>query len=158
MGDGEALLGRFLQESSVSVPIVRAVELAGERSVRPAVEAHRTFGDIQLLQDQLAAIQTAIAPFAQQLRTSPARKAFAARESAQLMQSAAIQQVTQQAIQANSPAMKAFADLARRLQSPAIQRLAKQYSEIAEVSRLARTISESVEASDLATAVQEDSE
>ncbi len=142
----------------MSVPIVRAVELAGERSVRPAGEAPKAFGDIQLLQDQLAAIQTAIAPFAQQLRTSPATKAFAARESAQPMQTPAIQQITQQAIQANSSAMKAFADLARRLQSPAIQRLAKQYSEIAEVSRLARTISESVEASELGPAAQEDTE
>ena len=42
----------------------------------------------------------------------------------------------------DSPTMKAVADLARYTQSPAMQRLAKQYAEVAEVSRLARTISE----------------
>ncbi|MFG1818075.1 type IV toxin-antitoxin system AbiEi family antitoxin domain-containing protein [Kribbella sp. NPDC049174] len=128
MGDGEALLARFLQESGVSVPIGRAVELAGGRSLRTAVETPKTSGDMQGLHDQLAAIQSAIAPFAQM--------------SEQIR---------------NPPAIKAVADLARQLQSPAIQRLAKQYSEIAELSQLARTISESIEAPDVGPAAQEDS-
>jgi predicted transcriptional regulator of viral defense system len=164
MGDGEALLARFLQEAGVSVPIGRAVELASGQSLRPA----DTFADIQRLQDQLAAIQTAIAPIAEQIRTSPVMNAANATESARLMQSPTLPHVTEQlvvprrfteqAALADSPALKAFADLVRQLQSPAMQRLAKQHSEIATVSRLVRTISESVEPSGLDPAALENSE
>ncbi|MFF2299308.1 type IV toxin-antitoxin system AbiEi family antitoxin domain-containing protein [Arthrobacter sp. NPDC058127] len=123
MGDGEALLSRFLQESGVSVPIGRAVELAG------AMPMPGNARDLQRLSEQLASIQSAIAPAAR---------------------------LTEQIV--NSPAMKAVADLARRAQSPAMQRLAKQNAEVAEMSRLARTISESINLSDFEPKKQENSE
>ncbi|MBT8159240.1 hypothetical protein KKI43_02070 [Arthrobacter sp. GN70] len=85
MGDGEALLARFLQESGISAPIGRAVELAGTMPVAPAAQR------------------------------------------------------TEEIV--NSPAMKAAEELARWVQSPAIQRLAAESREIAEMSRLAQTIS-----------------
>lgn len=113
MGDGEALLSRLLQESGISDPIERAVELArAQTRLRRDVDQSM---QIQRLSEQIASIQRDIAP--------------AARFNEQLV---------------NSPAMKAMADLARSAQSPAMQQIAKQFAEVAEVSRLARTLSEAV--------------
>lgn len=129
MGDGEALLARFLRESGVSTPIGRAVELAGAMPISPAVlEMLRNSKDLQRLSEQLASIQNAIAPTAQ-LREH-------------IM---------------NSPAMKAAEELARRVQSPAMQRLAAESAEIAEMSRLAQTISESAKLPDREIKEQENS-
>jgi len=130
MGDGEALLARFLQESGVSVPIGRAVALAGAMPISPAVlEMLGNSRDLQRLSEQLASLQSAIAP--------------AARLSEQIL---------------NSPAVKAAAELARQAQPPAMQRLAKQSAEVAEMSRLARMISESIRLPDFEPEKQENSE
>ncbi|TDF92118.1 hypothetical protein E1809_19230 [Arthrobacter terricola] len=153
VGDGEALLARFLQESGVSVPIGRAVELAGAMPISPAVlEMLESSRNLQRLSEQLASIQSAIAPAArlsEQIVNSPAMKAAA-------------ELVRQQGAFANSPAMKAAAELVRQqaalANSPAVQRLAKQSAEIAEMSRLARTISESIKLPDFEPGKQENSE
>lgn len=122
MGDGKALLSRLLQESGISEPIERAVELTRARALDNVDESRvRWHSDeqmqLQQLSEQIASIQRAI--------TSDAR-------------------ISEQV--ANSPAMKAMAELARHLESPGMQYLAKQYAEVAEVSRLARTVSEAVRA------------
>jgi hypothetical protein len=41
--------------------------------------------------------------------------------------------------------MKAITELARYVRSPAVQRLANQYAEVAELSRLARAVSDAVQ-------------
>lgn len=149
MGDGEALLSRLLQESGISESIERAVELAGAQT--PGELRIRWGSDepiqLQRLSEQLAAIQRAIAPSARlsdQLAKSPAMRA--ATETAERVQSsAALQELARQrSALVDPPTMKAMAELARYAQSPAMQRLAKQYAEVAEVSRLARTVAESV--------------
>jgi len=168
MGDGEALLSRLLQESGISEPIERAVELAGAQA-RDELRLHwNTEQSVQMrqLSEQLASIQRAIAPAAklsEQFANSPAMKVAAetaarmqaitnspaikaAAEMAERAQaSTGLQELTKQpAALVDSSTMKAMADLARSAQSPAMQRLAEQFAEVAEVSRLARAVSEAV--------------
>jgi hypothetical protein len=174
MGDGQALLTRLLQESGVSEPIERAVELAapkasGELQVRRDPDQSL---QVRRLGEQLAAIPRAIAPAArisEQIASSPSMKAAAdvaewmqaianspgmkaAAEMAERAQSsAALQELAKQhAALLDSPTIKAMAELARYAQSPAIQRLAKQYAEVAEVSRLAHTVSEAINVPEIA--------
>lgn len=160
MGDGEALLTRLLQESGISEPIERAVALA-----TPGAGGQGHTITPRQLAEQLAAIQRAVEPAArlsQQIANSPAMRAAA--EASERMQaiinspgmravaemverahsSAALQEIARQhAALLDSPAMKAMAEIA---QSPAVQRLAKQYAEVAEFSRLARTVTQNVDA------------
>ncbi|GAB3421208.1 hypothetical protein [Flindersiella endophytica] len=88
-----------------------------------------------------------IAWFSEQVANSPAFKAATA--AGEIVQWTKPPQVLheftkQQAALSNSPAMKAMAELAHRTSSPAIQQLAKQYTEVAEVSRLVRAVSEAI--------------
>jgi hypothetical protein len=167
MGDGKALLARLLQESGISEPIERAVELATPRTAGHLAirwDADDTISPRQLA-EQLAAVQRAIEPAArisQQLANSSAMKAAA--DTAERIQaivnspgmqavsqmveriqsSAGLQEIARQyAALVDSPAMKAMAELA---QSPGVQELAKQYAEVAEFSRLARTVAERADA------------
>lgn len=154
MGDGEALVARFLQEAGISEPIERAVALATPSTSGQTITPRQ-------LAEQLAAIQRAIEPAArlsQQIANSPGMRA--ASEAAERMQaivnspgmkafaemveraqsSAGLQEVARKhAALIDSPALKAMAEIA---QSPAMQKLAKQYAEVAELSRLARTVTE----------------
>lgn len=163
IGDGEALLTRLLQESGISEPIERAVELAAPKTAGNLAlrwDADQPISPRQLA-EQLAAIQRAIEPAARisrEMGSSSAMKAAA--DAAERMQtivnspgmravsqmveqvqsSAGLQEIAKQhAALVNSPAMKAMAKLA---QSPAMQELAKQYAEVAEMSSLARTVTE----------------
>lgn len=62
MGDGAAVLTRFLQESGVPGPIGQAVKLAGAGSISPApVDGLRSSGDLRELREQLASVQLSIA-------------------------------------------------------------------------------------------------
>jgi len=168
MGDGEALLSRLLQESGISEPIERAVELAGAQArdeLRLRWDAGQSV-QMQQLSEQLASIQRAIAPAArlnelianspgikaaaetvaktQSIANSPTMKA-AAEMAERVHASTGLQELAKQhAALVDSPTMKAMAELARSAQSPTMQRLAKQFAEVAEVSRLARTVSEAV--------------
>lgn len=155
MGNGEALLSRLLQESGISEPIERAVELAAPKASGGLRLHWDTDQSIQLRQlgEQLAAIQRIIAPAArlsEQIANSPAMKA-AAEMAERVQTSAALQELAKQhAALVDSPTTKDMAELARYAQSPAMQRLAKQYVEVAEVSRLARTVSEAVNVPEIA--------
>ena len=63
LGDGEALLARFIQESGVAEPLGRAVELAGVSTMAAAAaRALATSPEMLRLQEQMASIQKAIAP------------------------------------------------------------------------------------------------
>ena len=168
IGDGEALLSRLLQESGISEPIERAVELAGAQArdeLRLRWDAGQSM-QMQQLSEQLVSIQRAIAPAArlsEQIANSPG--VMAAAETAAMMQSIANSPVMKAAAEigervhasaglqehakqyaalVDSSTMKAMADLARSALSPAMQRLAKQFAEVAEVSSLAQTVSEAV--------------
>lgn len=63
LGNGEALLARFVQESGVSVPLGRAVELSTARSIKP-ISTTGLVGSPALtqIQEQLASIQRTLAP------------------------------------------------------------------------------------------------
>jgi hypothetical protein len=119
MGDGEALLSRLLQESGISEPIERAVTLAA-----PKVSAdlglrrgREQSAQVRELGEQLAAIQRAIAP--------------AVRISEQIANSPAMKAAAETAKRmqeiANSPAATAAADMVERAESSAtLQAFAKQ--------------------------------
>lgn len=157
IGDGEALLMRLLQESGVSQPIERAVELAAPRGSEALTRRGIESSQLRELNEHLAAIQRAIAPAArmsEQLANSPALKAAA--ESARQLQvfanspaakatadmlvrvqsSPSLQALAaQHAAFISSPTMKALADLTEQLQSPEVLRLAMQYTETAKAAR-----------------------
>lgn len=149
VGDGKALLARFLQESGVSEPLERAVVLASPTgSDELARRSREQAVQLKELKEQLADIQRSLAPVArisEQIANLPAMKVIA--EAAQQLEilkgspavkstSTALQTVAeQQAVLVNSPAMKAVAELARQLQSPEMQRLARHHQELARLTR-----------------------
>ena len=174
MGDGEALLSKFLQESGIPEPIERAVELARSRAPGNAGEHRGDRGSdeklqLQRLGEQLESARHVITPLIQlgeQIANSPMTKEAA--DAAERTRSVTDVPVTkavadmveqpagtvvpqeftkQYAALVEAPPMKAVAELVRHLQSEVIQDLAKQHAEVAEASRLAREVSEAARVS-----------
>ena len=146
MGNGEALLSRLLQESGISEPIERAVELAAQK---PPSELARPWDvdpsiQIRQLTEQLAAVERAISSAAQlsEQTTHPP---------------AALQELAKHAALTDAPMRKALADLARYVHSPTMRRLAHRYPEVAEIERLERMIREASTAHEVSSVTQEDS-
>lgn len=155
IGDGEALLSRFLQESGVSEPLERAVALAiPHASNEMALRSLEQTGQLRELNEKLAAIQRAIAPAmraTEQLANSPAMKSVA--ETGKRLQAIANSPAAKAAadtlarVQIDPSTMKALAQLTRSLQSPEMQRLAKQHRQVAEAARLATTVHNAIDQS-----------
>ena len=118
IGDGEALLARFLQESGVSVPLGRAVELSSGGRIRP-FDAAALPGSpgLERIHEQLASIQESIAA---------ARSPALARISGQVASSARAglsSEITGISAQLSSVAANA-------LSSPELERLQTQLASI----------------------------
>lgn len=151
MGDGEALLSRFLQESGISEPIERAVG----RMSAPAREEFRLQWNaeqavhLQQLSETFASIQRSFEPavrLGQQLADSPAMQALAKMAEQVRRTSVAL---------SDSPSMRAAAEMAEQVRaSAALGELASQHaalvdspamkamSDLAEMTRAARFATE----------------
>lgn len=137
MGDGEALLSQLLQESGVSQPIERAVELAGAQARNEMWHHLRRGADqsmqIQQLSEQIAKILDVIGPVAklnEQLANSPAMKAAAEINNMvkQIQASASLQEfVKQYQTLVDSPTMRAMTEFAHTAATQN-QTLARQFA------------------------------
>lgn len=129
-GDGEALLARFIQESGVSVPLGRAVELSGVGSLAAsAAQLVASSPEMVRLREQMAAIAKEIAPTmsSPELERSLAQiRAIAAK---QLADSGAFKGLQDSAVFANLAEMSGVAEQMRQLvATPEFRRfVAQQY-------------------------------
>jgi hypothetical protein len=129
MGDGKSLLVRFLQESGVSVPLGRAVELArvSDFSDR-AVTALTKSPELKRLQEQLASIQLAISPAEESLASLPGM--------------GTIQEIARTAGAVNSPSMHATREFAKHGELAEISRVAEQIRQVISTPEFQQALAE----------------
>ena len=127
-GDGEALLARFIQESGVSVPLGRAVELAGVASI--AESASRLLASapgMVRLQEEMAGIQKAIDPAVPSPALEGSVRQIQAAAAEQLAESGALKGVQDLPVPADLAEMSRIAEQVREMVStPEFQRFVAQ--------------------------------
>ncbi len=123
-GAGGALLARFIQESGVSVPLGRAVELAG---VTDFAESASASPGMVRLQEQMAGIQKAIAPAVSSPALERSVKQIQAAAAKQLAGSGVLKGVQDLPVPADLAEMARVAEQVRKMVStPEFQRFVAQ--------------------------------
>lgn len=128
-GDGEALLARFIQESGVSVPLGRAVELSGAwpNVASAAAQLLASSPAMARLQEQVAAIAQAMAPAMSSPEMERSMSRIAAAAAKQLAESGAFKGVQDPSVFADLAKMSGVTEQIREfVATPEFQRFIEQ--------------------------------
>ncbi len=127
-GDGEALLARFIQESGVSVPLGRAVELSGVGTLAAsAAQMVAASPGMVRLQEQMAAIAKEIAPAMSSPELERSMSQIRAMAAKQLADSGAFKSIQDPSVLANLAEMSGVAEQIRKLvATPEFRRFVEQ--------------------------------
>lgn len=127
-GDGEALLARFIQESGVSVPLGRAVELSGVGNLAAsAAQLLAASPGLVRLQEQMAAIAQAITPAVSSPEMERRMSQIPAMAGKQLAESGAFKGIQDPSVLANLAEMSGVAEQIRQfVAAPEFRRFVEQ--------------------------------